>query len=88
MSGQGGLDVSGRRNMPWGAYWKRPDAEASASGQFSRSVRSTTMTVEIGRIPLNAGDTWNESVDRTLSPESGQYDRSVRSERVLPSEGV
>ena len=43
--------------------------EASASGQ--------KMTVEIGRMPLNTGDTWLSSGDR-----------SVRSARFLPSEGV
>ena len=32
--------------------------EAAASGQ--------KMTVEIGRMPLNAGDTWLSSSDRTL----------------------
>ena len=36
-SGQGGPDASGRKNMPRGAYWKRPDAGASASGQFYRT---------------------------------------------------
>ena len=45
--------------------------EAAASGQ--------KMTVEIGRMPLNAGDTWLSSGDRTLRSSV----RSTRPERPV-----
>ena len=41
VSGRGGSDASGRGKTDLDPYCTRPDAEAPASGQFSRSVRST-----------------------------------------------
>jgi len=87
-SGRGGPDASGRKIMPRGAYWKRPDAGASASGQFYRSVRSASRPLKSDEQHLKQGTRGVNHVTGRWGPASGRSDRSVRSPRVVPSEGV
>ena len=58
------------------------------SDHFLTDASGHHLTVEIGRSAFEADDTWQASGDRTLGPTSGRTDRSVRSPRVVPSEGV
>ena len=79
--------VWSRRNGFWPLVY--------STGCWGSSVRSVLpecpvsfIAVEIWRTAFEASDAWRPSVDRTLSLGSDQFDRSVRSERSVPSEGV
>ena len=72
-------------------YWKRPDAGVLCSvtlSSVSGHYLNVLMTVDIERSAFDADDTWQASGDRTLGPASGRTNRSIRSPRVVPSEGV
>ena len=68
-------DVSGQ-----GRYLTVNDRTLRSSVRsVGAAVSGHKMTVEIGRMPLNAGDTWLSSGDRTLRSSV----RSTRPERLV-----